>query len=197
MNLHDTKLMLELPFWMESFLSESQDAFPSIEERMQFVITLSKMNIDNKTGGPFGAGIFDKKDGRLVAVGVNQVEKINCSILHAEILAIALAQKKIGHYDLGAKADISYELVTSTEPCVMCLGAICWSGVKRVVCGARDEDARAIGFDEGPKPENWIQSLEDRGISVVKDILREQAKAVLTDYNKTGGLIYNSRQEES
>ena len=188
---------MELPYWAESFLAESQEVFPTIAERMQFVIALSRLNIENKTGGPFGAAIFDREDGRLIAVGVNQVEKINCSIVHAEILAIAMAQKKIGHYDLGAKADMSYELVTSTEPCVMCLGAICWSGVKQIVCGARDEDARAIGFDEGPKPENWIQALEDRGISVVKDILREQAKEVLKDYHKTGGLIYNSRQEQS
>ena len=196
MNINDIKVVLELPFWMEDFLSKSPERFSSIEERMQFVITLARMNIENKTGGPFGAGIFDIKDGRLVAVGVNQVEKINCSIVHAEILAISLAQKIIGHFDLGAKADLSYELVTSTEPCVMCLGAVCWSGVKQVVCGARDEDARAIGFDEGPKPENWAQSLEDRGISVIKDVLRENAKAVLNDYNKTGGLIYNSRQEQ-
>jgi tRNA(Arg) A34 adenosine deaminase TadA len=197
MNAHELKVVLELPHWAESFLAKSPKAFPTIEERMQLVIALSRLNIEHKTGGPFGAAVFDRKNGRLIAVGVNQVEKINCSIVHAEILAIALAQKKIGYYDLGAKADISYELVTSTEPCVMCLGAICWSGVKQVVCSARDEDARAIGFDEGPKPENWIQALEDRGISVVKDVLREQAKEVLKEYLKTGGLIYNSRQEQS
>ena len=109
------------------------------------------------------AGIFDTKDGRLIALGVNQVEKSNCSIVHAEVLAIVLAQKIVGNYDLGAKAETSYELVTSTEPCVMCLGAICWSGIKQVVCGARDEDARAIGFDEGPKPKDWVSSLEQRG----------------------------------
>lgn len=195
MNIQDTKVVLQLPFWVENFLTELPKTFSSIEERMQFVIALSRLNIEHKTGGPFGAGIFDQKDGRLIAVGVNHVEKSNCSIVHAEILAIALAQKRAGYYDLGAKAESSYELVTSTEPCVMCLGAVCWSGVRGIVCGARDEDARAIGFDEGPKPKDWIQSLEKRGISVVKDVLREQAKAVLTDYHKTGGLIYNSREE--
>ncbi len=197
MNAHNNKVVLELPYWVESFLAESPKAFPSIEERMQLVIALSRLNIEHKTGGPFGAAIFDLKDGRLIAVGINQVEKINCSIVHAEMLAIVLAQKAIGNYDLGYNANTSYELVTSTEPCVMCLGAICWSGVKQVVCGARDKDARAIGFDEGPKPENWIQALEDRGISVVKDVLREHAKEVLKDYLKTGGLIYNSRQKQS
>lgn len=194
--MHTPEVILSLPFWIEKFLAESPKVFPSIEERMELVITLAKLNIQNKTGGPFGAGIFDSKDGCLIAVGVNQVEKINCSIVHAEVLAIALAQKITGHYDLGAKAGTSYELVTSTEPCVMCLGATCWSGVKKVVCGARDEDARAIGFDEGPKPKDWIQSLEERGIIVVKDVLREQAREILNDYQKTGGLIYNSRDQK-
>lgn len=197
MNASNLKVVLELPFWIEIFLSQSKEIFQSIDERMQLVIALSRLNIKHKTGGPFGAAIFDLKDGRLISIGVNQVEKINCSIMHAEILAIALAQKKIGYYDLGAQADISYELVTSTEPCAMCLGATCWSGVKQVVCGARDEDARAIGFVEGPKPENWVRSLEERGISIIKDVQREQAKAVLSDYQKTGGLIYNSREEQS
>jgi len=73
----------------------------------------------------------------------------------------------------------------------MCLGAVCWSGVGRVVCGARDEDARRIGFDEGPKPPDWVGALESRGISVVQDILRKEAAAVLTEYGERGGLIYN------
>ena len=158
---------------------------------MQLVIALARLNIEHKTGGPFGAGIFEQKSGRLVAVGVNQVESANCSIAHAEILAIAVAQQIIGHYDVGSKESVAYELVTSTEPCAMCLGAVSWSGVREVVCGARDEDARNIGFDEGPKPQNWVHSLQGRGISVVRDVLREQAKAVLEEYNKIGGLIYN------
>ena len=158
---------------------------------MRFVIELARLNVDRKTGGPFGAGIFEREGGRLIAIGVNQVESSNCSIAHAEILAIALAQKTVGTYDLGGEQGAAYELVTSTEPCVMCLGAVCWSGVKRVVCGARDEDARRIGFDEGPKPPNWVGALESRGISVVRDILRKQAAAVLAEYRERGGRIYN------
>jgi tRNA(Arg) A34 adenosine deaminase TadA len=77
----------------------------------------------------------------------------------------------------------------------MCLGAIPWSGVRSVLCGARDEDARSIGFDEGHKPPNWVKSLDSRGISVVRDVLREQAKAVLLEYGRRGGLIYNAGEE--
>jgi tRNA(Arg) A34 adenosine deaminase TadA len=185
------EVVLRLPSWIESFVADSKQVFPTAEERMQLVITLARLNIEHRTGGPFGAGIFEQKSGRLVAVGVNQVESANCSIAHAEILAIAIAQQIIGHYDVGSEESAAYELVTSTEPCAMCLGAVSWSGVREVVCGARDEDARHIGFDEGPKPQNWIRSLQSRGISVVRDVLREQAKAVLVEYHKAGGLIYN------
>jgi len=186
-----SEIILNLPVWVQDFVEDSAGTFPAIEDRMRFVIELSRQNIEHKTGGPFGAGIFEQKNGRLVAAGVNLVESSNCSIAHAEIMAIAFAQKTLGNYNMGAEKGAVFELVTSTEPCVMCLGAVCWSGVKAVVCGARDEDARRIGFDEGPKPQNWVQALAGRGISVVQDVLREQADEVLTEYYERGGLIYN------
>ena len=77
----------------------------------------------------------------------------------------------------------------------MCLGAIPWSGVRRVVCGARGEDACAIGFDEGAKPMDWAGALKSRGITVVQDVLRDEARAVLTQYAKSGGIIYNAERE--
>jgi tRNA(Arg) A34 adenosine deaminase TadA len=67
---------------------------------------------------------------------VNVVVTHNCSILHAEMVAIALAQKKLGRYDISDEGKSDYELVASTELCAMCFGAIPWSGVTRLVCGA-------------------------------------------------------------
>jgi predicted metal-dependent phosphoesterase TrpH len=64
------------------------------------------------------------------------------------------------------------------------------------VCGARDEDARRIGFDEGDKPTNWIANLERRGIEVVRDVARAEATSVLEDYAKSGGMIYNGGGDE-
>lgn len=191
------EVVLRLSPWVAGFLAESEEVFPTLEARMRLVVALARQNVDHKTGGPFGAAIFERESGGLVAVGLNQVETSNCSIAHAEMLAIAFAQCVIGSYDLASREGSAYELVTSTEPCVMCLGAVCWSGVRQVVCGARDEDAREIGFDEGPKPPDWANSLESRGITVVKDVLREHAKAVLTEYHQAGGLIYNSRQRNA
>ena len=125
---------------------------------------------------------------------MNLVEPANCSIAHAEMVAIALAQQTIGSYDLSQRGAIC-ELVTSTEPCAMCLGAIPWSGLRRVVCGARGEDACAIGFDEGTKPADWVGALNSRGIEVTRDVLRNEAQAILNHYATHGGLIYNSRDE--
>jgi len=189
------KVVLQLPGWIENVLADSEQVYPTVEERMRLVVKLAQLNIKHGTGGPFGAGIFESKSGRLISAGVNLVESADCSIAHAEMIAIAVAQRVTGSYDLGGEKDVAYQLVTSTEPCAMCLGAIPWSGVRGVVCGARDEDARSIGFDEGSKPQNWVKSLESSGIRVVRDVLREQAKAVLLEYGRSGGLIYNAGKE--
>lgn len=73
----------------------------------------------------------------------------------------------------------------------MCMGAIPWSGVSRIFVAARDEDVRAIGFDEGVKPTDWIGVYQRRGISVRRDVLREESIAVLRAYTERGGLLYN------
>jgi hypothetical protein len=62
------------------------------------------------------------------------------------------------------------------------------------MCGARGSDAEAVGFDEGPKPANWITELEQRGIVVIRDIGRTDASMVLQRYVKNGGEVYNGRQ---
>ena len=74
----------------------------------------------------------------------------------------------------------------------MCLGAVPWSGVTRLVCGATDADARAVGFDEGAKPAGWEQLLEGQGIDVETGVLRELSARILSDYARGGGVIYNS-----
>lgn len=184
-------LTFELPDWVGDFLEKEGAVFRSVEERVRLVITLSSLNIKQQTGGPFGAAIFEQSSGKLIAPGINLVVQSNCSVIHAEILAIMLTQKTLGTHDLGKKGLPHYQLVSSTEPCAMCLGAVYWSGVKSLVIGGRDEDARKVGFDEGVKPSNWIPEFEARGIAVSRDILRMDAASVLESYAKNGGPIYN------
>ncbi len=183
------ELVLRLPPWLGVLMRTENRVFASSEAKIRFAIDLSRRNVEQRTGGPFGAAVFDRASGRVIGVGVNLVEKSNCSLAHAEMLAIALAQQAVGHYDLGAAGE--YELATSTEPCAMCLGAIPWSGLRRVVCAAHGEDAAAIGFDEGAKPADWVGALRQRGIEVIRDVFREEAQAVLQEYARAGGLIYN------
>jgi len=182
---------IQLPAWVENYLDTVPKIYKNVDDRMRFVLALSRQNVQNETGGPFAAAVFEN-DGRLVAAGVNLVITSKCSVFHAEIVALALAQRVMGRYDLSDGGRLHYDLIATSEPCAMCFGAIPWSGVQRLVCGARDEDARAIGFDEGPKISDWVSALNDRGIAVLRDVLRTDAVAVLQDYVTAGGTIYNA-----
>lgn len=184
------KLSVSLPSWIAPWLAEREQAYPDPQARMRLVIELSRQNVERKTGGPFAAAIFDLETSRLVAPGVNQVLAANCSLAHAEMLAIALAQQLAGSHELRRDGHAGYELVSSTEPCAMCMGAIPWSGIRALACGARDEDARQAGFDEGDKVSDWRVRLEARGIRVTVDVCREAAAAVIRDYAARGGVIY-------
>ena len=185
-------LTLALPSWIGEHIRGTGTQFSSVEERMSLVVELSRLNIAHQTGGPFGAAIF-RADGLLIAPGVNLVESSCCSLFHAEMVAVAMAQQLLQTFDLGGDSDARYELYASTEPCAMCLGAVPWSGVRSLVSAARDEDARAIGFDEGAKSSAWVVDLEQRGITVTRDVLRSHAVEVLQAYAEGGGLIYNGR----
>lgn len=186
---HPMQASIVLPPWWPEAVADAVTA-GTPEERMSFAIELADRNVAERTGGPFGAAVF-AENGTLIAAGVNVVVTASMAIAHAEMVAIAMAGTAIGNHDLAAAGRT--ELVATTEPCAMCLGAVGWSGVISLVCGARDEDARGVGFDEGPKPSNWVDDLEAAGIAVTRDVLRDEAAQVLVQYVETGGIIYNGR----
>ena len=187
------EIQLRLPGWVSEFCEAWQGSLETVEGRVDFVVALARANVVHGTGGPFAAAVFDISRGALVAPGVNLVVPASCSVAHAEIMAIMVSQQIVGTHDLGSSTLPPLELVSSTEPCAMCMGAIPWSGIPRLVCAARGEDAEAIGFDEGAKPARWQTELERRGIAVVRDIRRDEAAAVLRDYVAGGGEVYNGR----
>jgi tRNA(Arg) A34 adenosine deaminase TadA len=185
-----SSLVIEPPGWLDDMV-DWHARYHSDEERMRVAVELARQNVLRGSGGPFGAGVFESNGGRLVAAGVNSVTRLGNSVLHAETLAIMLAQAKLGTWALGAAGGESYLLVTSCEPCAMCLGATLWSGVRGLVCGAAKEDATAVGFDEGPVfAESWAY-LERRGVRTARGVLRDEAVAVLELYRSGGGPIYN------
>lgn len=181
---------ISLPDWVKNFV-EWDKRFASDEEKMSLAVNLAMENVRQMTGGPFGAAIFDAETGRLVSVGMNQVMRLNNSTLHAEATAIIMAQKILENYNLNFDGQGKYELFTSCEPCCMCLGAVLWSGVKRLVCGATKDDASRIGFDEGPVYESSYDYLTRRGITVKRNFLREKAVQAFDLYAESGGIIYN------
>ena len=168
-------------------------SFQTVEDRMRLAVSLSLRNVEEETGGPFGAAIFESDSGRVVSVGVNLVVASRNSVLHAEILAIMLAQQRLGSFSLSGRGLPTHDLVTSCEPCAMCLGATFWSGVTRLVCGATREDAVEIGFDEGPVFPESYQFLESRGIAVVREVCRPESRQVLQTYRSRSGPIYDPR----
>ncbi len=184
-----TRCELALPHWLESFVADWPEPLQTAEQRMRLAIALSAENVRHSTGGPFGAIVVEEDSSRLIAVGVNLVTTAELSIAHAEMVAISLAQSAAGNWNLGHAT--ATQLVTSCEPCAMCFGAVPWSGVSSLIWGANREDAEAVGFDEGDKPANWVQSLENRGIRTQADVLREEAAAVLQKYAKKEGAIYH------
>lgn len=184
-----TMWILEVPDWLEAAEQTARERSLDPSERMGWVVALADRNVELGSGGPFGAAVFDLDSGDLVAAGVNLVESARTSVAHAEIVALVRAQDRLGTWDLSGAG--SFELVTSVDPCAMCLGAIPWSGVRALRCAARGEDAEAIGFDEGTKPEAWEQRLAERGIRVEREIMREEARRVLRRYAEVGGTIYN------
>jgi tRNA(Arg) A34 adenosine deaminase TadA len=183
-------IAIDYPEWVESFVPW-QRRYATDSEKMRLAIALSQKNVEHGTGGPFGAAIFSRETGALVSVGTNSVVRLNNSVLHAEIMAIMTAQARIASYTLRCNDASGYELFTSCEPCAMCLGAALWSGVARLVSGARREDAMCLGFEEGPVFAASLAYLEARGMEIVRGVLREEAKAVLDCYSAEDGVIYN------
>jgi len=185
---------IELPAWVEPFLARRDSELSTTSERMQLAIDLAEENMRQGTGGPFGAVVVNEKSGELVSVGVNLVTSSGMSMAHAEIVALTLAQVQIGEWNLSHGGAL--QLVTSCEPCAMCFGAVPWSGIKSLVCGARKKDAEAAGFDEGDKPAHWVRSLQRRGIVVQCSVLRDEAAKVLASYREGGGPIYNVGEDK-
>ncbi|MDX1524370.1 MAG: nucleoside deaminase, partial [Anaerolineae bacterium] len=158
---------VSLPDWALDELKLLPSHLPTVEEKMAAVIKFSRLNIENNTGGPFAAGVFERDSGRLVVIGVNRVVPSNCSSAHAEVVTLSLAQKLLGTFDLGRAGLAAHQLVVNWRPCAMCYGAVVWSGIRSlVIAGDGPELEDITGFDEGPIHPEWEAELFKRGIDV-------------------------------
>ncbi len=154
------------------------------------------LNVQAKTAdgikngkGPFYAEIYDK-NGNFVVASSNSVVEDKCCLFHAEVNTIKKAHDKFKEYSL-APEDLT--IYVNAEPCIMCAGAIMWSGIKTVYFGVPSSEVEKItGFDEGYKP-NWIKEFKKRGITVYGNIEPLAGKKVLKDYVNSGKEIYKPR----
>jgi len=141
------------------------------KQLMQQAIELAK-GASNFDDVPVGALIVNEK-GEVLATGQNLREKNNDPTAHAEIVAIKNIGNKIGNWRLD---DLT--LVVTLEPCVMCAGAIAQSRMKRLVYGAFDEKAGAVGSI-------WDVIRDPRAltkIEVVSGVLADECAVLLKDF---------------
>ena len=156
--------------------------------RASFEVALRAVAAGNH---PFGA-ILANEQRQILLEAENTVVTGDDITGHAETNLVRM----VGKESYGAALE-SCTLYASSEPCAMCFGAIPWSGVDFLVCGARKSDAEAAGFDEGEKVRNWVESLRERGIDVELDVMRDESARIFKYYRDTGGVVYNARPQNS
>ena len=199
MRLAVTGYAIALPAWVEDSLADVPAGLPDVEQRMRVVHALADRNWREGSGGPFAAMVVESDSGRVVSVGVNVVLASGVSSAHAEVTALALAQRTAGGWDLGGEDRPDHELVVNWRPCVQCYGAVLWSGVRRlVIAGSGPELEQLTGFDEGPMREDWAAQFQARGIDVQDGVLRDEALATFTSYRDAVSAgevtVYNARR---
>jgi tRNA(adenine34) deaminase len=141
---------------------------------MQAALSLARVAADNGDV-PVGA-IVVNETGEILGTGQNLREQSNDPTAHAEVIAIRQAAEKIGKWRLD---DLT--IVVTLEPCVMCAGAIAQSRIKRLVFGAWDEKAGAVGsvMDVIRDPRALTK------IEVITGIMEEECSEVLRDFFNT------------
>lgn len=144
---------------------------------MARAVALSREHMEKGAGGPFGALIADA-GGRIVSEGWNCVTSNNDPTAHAEMVAIRRACQSLGRFDLAG-----HVIYSSCEPCPMCLAAVYWARLDRLVFANGRDEAASIGFDDAflyaeiPKP------LGERAIPTEQQSSPEAA-AVFADWLK-------------
>ncbi len=109
------------------------------DEAMTIALEQARFSSEASGDVPVGAVVLDSK-GRMVGIGSNRRELLGDPVGHAEIVAIKSAARALGQWRLDGCT-----LVVTLEPCAMCAGAIQQSRIAKVIFGAWDEKAGAVG----------------------------------------------------
>jgi tRNA(adenine34) deaminase len=141
---------------------------------MQQAISLAH-EVKSSGDVPVGALIVNE-EGKILSFGKNEREKDNDPTAHAEIVAIRKASEKLGSWRLDGLT-----LIVTLEPCVMCAGAILQSRLKRLVFGAFDQKAGAVGSSLDVIRD--VRALSK--VEVVSGVLENDCAKLLTDFFTT------------
>ncbi|MGI6291118.1 MAG: nucleoside deaminase [Bacteroidales bacterium] len=136
---------------------------------LQQAIDLAVENVKKGKGGPFGAIIV--KNNKIIAKGTNVVTSKNDPSAHAEISAIRAACKKLKTFHLK-----DCTIYSSCEPCPMCLGAIYWAHLERLVFAADKKQAAEAGFDDDFIYKELNLSYSKRKIPTLRYDMEEESK---------------------
>jgi guanine deaminase len=142
------------------------------ETFLRRAIALSLENATSARGGPFGAVVV--KDGRIIGEGANRVTDSRDPTAHAEVVAIRAACQALGTHDL--KGAVIY---TSCEPCPMCLAAVLWARIDRMVYACSRADAAEAGFDDAWFYEQVALPIDVRSLPAERKLAAEGRKAFL------------------
>lgn len=143
----------------------------NFEIPMQAAISLAKVAAD-KGDVPVGAIVINEH-GEILGTGRNLREEMNDPSAHAEIIAMREAAAKINNWRMD---DLT--MVVTLEPCAMCAGAISQSRFKRLVFGAWDEKAGAVGSV-------WDVIRDQRNLNkveVLSGVLEKECSVILTNF---------------
>ncbi len=139
------------------------------EKFLKMAIDLAKQNVENGTGGPFGAVVV--KDGQVIASASNTVTPSNDPTAHAEVNAIRQACQKLKTFELKGCT-----IYASAEPCPMCFGAIYWARPKALYFAADREIAADAGFDDSFIYKEINLNPQDRKIKTYHIELADRAE---------------------
>ena len=138
---------------------------PEDKKFLSMAIEAASTNI-SEGGGPFGAVVV--REGKVISVSGNRVVPDSDPTAHAEVTVIRQAAAAMETFDLS-----DCVIYSSCEPCPMCLGAIYWAGIRRVIYSADRHMAAAAGFSDEMIYREIALDPQDRNIVMERGMVTD------------------------
>jgi|SaaInlV_200m_DNA_6_1039755.scaffolds.fasta_scaffold68255_1 guanine deaminase len=150
---------------------------------MKLAVQEAILGIQKADGGPFGATIM--RGDIVIASAHNTVLKDRDPTCHAEMNVIRLAAASLGEPHLQGCV-----IYTTAEPCPMCLSAIYWARIERVIIGVDKSIAAKYGFDDSVFYEQILKPAGERKVSQEYGVLAHECEEVFVSWESQEGELY-------